>query len=273
MPRGRAPSCPGSLIPSLPVRSSARLAWTTREAKELLDLARRRRGDPAEGGPLTADEGNRYKGLVEQAAGEPGLFERRRAERAEAAKLATLQVAERRHPQAYDLVAAVMSDPFLFDGLKHRFRPDATVLDDLGREQQGVSAVRIYEYENIAALHVIVSLIVANGGQEIVVGEHGFLPDGLPNLPSGALTQLRRNGWLEATQEGTGTHVGLGPRVREIAERWGIELPEPAPVARADTWWRGASRRSLQPVLAHPLRTAQGHPWLSPVCHGLGARL
>jgi hypothetical protein len=36
------------------------------------------------------------------------------------------------------------------------------------------------------------ALIVQNGGLSIIVGEHGVLPDGLPQLARGALTQLRR---------------------------------------------------------------------------------
>ena len=50
-------------------------------------------------------------------------------------------------------------------------------------------------------------------------------PDALPPLPQGALSQLRRNGYLVTSQEGTGTRVGLGPRVREIAEHWDTALP------------------------------------------------
>jgi hypothetical protein len=116
-----------------------------------------------------------------------------------------------------------MGDGALYDGLQHRFRPDATVLDELGREERGVSAVRICEYENISALHAPVSAIVANGGNAIEVGEHGTLFDGLPPLPQGALGQLLRNGWIETA----GRRVGLGPRTREIAVKWGIALCPP----------------------------------------------
>ena len=119
-----------------------------------------------------------------------------------------------------------MGDRDLYDGLQHRLRPDTTVLDGLGREQRGVSAVRIYEYENISALHVLVSALVANGGNPITVREHGVLGDGLPPLPQGALGQLRRNGWIEVTQAGSGTRVSLGERCRAIAAKWGIPLPD-----------------------------------------------
>ena len=42
-----------------------------------------------------------------------------------------------------------------------------------------------------------------------------------------SLAQLRRNGWLSVTQEEGGTRVGPGPRIRDIAATWKIELPEP----------------------------------------------
>ena len=74
------------------------------EAKELLNLARRRRGDDEERGPLDANEEARYVELVEQAAAEPGLFERRNAERAEQKKLAALKVG--RTPVATSRVAS-----------------------------------------------------------------------------------------------------------------------------------------------------------------------
>ena len=75
---------------------------------------------------------------------------------------------------------------------------------------------------------MLVSLIVQNGGLSIIVGEHGVLPDALPQLARGALTQLRRNGFLTVQQEGAGLLVGPGPRIREIAAHWQIALPEPA---------------------------------------------
>lgn len=74
----------------------------------------------------------------------------------------------------------------LYDGLVHRFRPEATVLDELGREQQGVAAVRIFEPEHVAALFIVLSAIVANGGYAIEVKEHGVLGDGSPTCRPGA---------------------------------------------------------------------------------------
>lgn len=194
---------------------------TDDEAQELVLLARRRRnGDTLSDADVAA-----FEQLAGRAAGDEGLYARKRAEREEKAKLAALRRAERAHPQSSSLVAAILSDPDLLDGLQHRLRDDVVVLDELGRKQQGATACRIYEYENIAALHVLVSLIVANGGQPIIVYEHGYLPGGLPPLPQGALGQLRRNQWLTTEQTGTGTLVGLGERVRGIADHWSIELP------------------------------------------------
>ena len=191
------------------------------EGRELVKLASRL----LEGETLDDTETARYEKLVGKAAGDEGLCARKRAERAEADKLDALRAAERRHPQADDLVAAVMSDPLLADGLKRRLRPAATATDELGVERQGVTAAVIFDFNNIAALHVLVSLIVQNGGNDIHVGEHGALGDGLPNLPTGSLGQLRRNGYLTIAQAGTGMRVGVGPRTREIAAKWKIELP------------------------------------------------
>lgn len=64
--------------------------------------------------------------------------------------------------------------------------------------------MRILELDNISALFVVVSAIAANGGNEIVIGEHGNLGDGLPRLPQGVLGPLRLNGWLVTEQVGSG---------------------------------------------------------------------
>ena len=176
-------------------------------------------------GPLDASEEARYVSLVEQAAGEPGLFERRNAERAEQEKLAALKAAERRLPQAESLLAAVVAEPDLYEGLRHRLREDITVVDEFGRQLPGAVAARVYEPENLVALFLCVSRIVENGGRDIVTDEHGNLGDGLPPLPRGSLAQLRRNRRLSTSQEGAGTRVRLGERTRAIAAEWGIELP------------------------------------------------
>ena len=191
------------------------------EGKELLALARRR----LDGETPDAAETERFEALAGRAAGDEGLFERRRAEQAETEKLEALQAAERRLPMADSLVAACMAEDDLFDGLRRKLRPHALVVDEYGRQVPGAVADRIYDLDNIAALFVIVSLVGENGGREIHVGEHGVLSDGLPSLPTGSLAQLRRNGWLSVTQEGGGTRVGLGERCRAIAAKWNIDLP------------------------------------------------
>jgi hypothetical protein len=40
-----------------------------------------------------------------------------------------------------------------------------------------------------------------------------------------ALAQLRRNGYLTVRAEGAHRVIGLGPRIRAIAKKWGIALP------------------------------------------------
>ena len=184
------------------------------EGEELRRLARRR----LDGETLDEAEIARYETLAGKAASDEGLFERKRAQRVEAEKLVALRAAARKHPQAEDLLAAVLSDGFLVDGLRNRLRPDG----------QGVSAGVVFDYANISSLHVLVALIVQNGGHEIHVREHGVLGEGLPNLPSGSISQLCRNGYLTSAQDGTGMRVGLGPRTREIAKHWGIALPDPS---------------------------------------------
>jgi hypothetical protein len=187
------------------------------EGEELLRLARRRLNAKT----LDTGEIARFEALAGTAAGDEALYQRRRAERAEAEKLATLRAAERRLPHAESLVAAVMGEEDLFDGLRRKLRPDAVVVDEYGREVPGAVADRICDLDNVAALFVVVSWIAENGGHEIVVKEHGVLPDGLPRLPKGALAQLRCNAWIETAQVGSGTRVALGPRTREIAAKVG----------------------------------------------------
>jgi hypothetical protein len=195
---------------------------TTEEGEELLRLAARR----AEGkNPLNETELARYETLVGHAGDDDDLFARRRAERREEEKLAALRAAERRHPQAADLVAAVMSDPTLFDGLHLRVRPDVVVIDEYGRESKGGTGCRVFTVENVATLHVLVSMIVANGGSEIVVDEHGGLGNGLPRIDRRTITALRRNGYLDTRPEGAALTIGLGPRTRRIASKWSIPVP------------------------------------------------
>lgn len=100
------------------------------EGAELHALARRRRGDDVEAGPLGDDEERRYERLVGMAAEDEGLFARKRSETAEAEKLDALRRAERRHPQAEDLVAALLAEQDLFDGLRRKLRPETRVVDE-----------------------------------------------------------------------------------------------------------------------------------------------
>jgi hypothetical protein len=195
---------------------------TVEEGENLLRLARRRI-DGEE--PLSEDEIATYETLVGRAAGDDDLFARRRTERHEEEKLAALQAAERRHPQAEDLVAAVMSDPVLFDGLHLRVRPDVVVIDEYGRESKGGTACRIFTPENVATLHLLLTMIVAAGATEIVVDEHGNLGDGLPRIDRSTITALRRNGYLDTKAEGVDLKIGLGPRTRRIAAKWSIQVP------------------------------------------------
>jgi hypothetical protein len=177
---------------------------------------------------LTPAAEARYLGLVELAAGEDNLFARLRAEKAEAEKRETLERAARRLPQAESLVAAVMAEHDLFDGLRHRLRTDAEVVDEYGRTVPGAVAATIYEPDNIFTLFVLVNAIAASGGQAVTISEHGIVERGLPRIPRGSLAALRRNDWLTVTEDGAGLRVGLGERTKAIAERWGIDLPEPA---------------------------------------------
>ena len=83
---------------------------TDAEGEDLLALARRRRGDDPEAGPLSDDEERRYLTLVGTAAGTPDLFERKRCASAPRRRSSTRCVRPARHPQAEDLVAAVLAD-------------------------------------------------------------------------------------------------------------------------------------------------------------------
>ena len=190
--------------------------------------------------------------LVERAAGEPGLFERRRAVRAEQEKLAAPEAGERRLPQAESLLAAVVAEPDLYEGLRYRLRDDITVIDYFGRQVPGAVAARVYEPENLVALFLCVSRIVEHGGRDIVIDEHGNLGHGLPPLPRGSLAQLRLNGWLTTSQDGAGTRVGLGERTRAIAATWGIDLPP------ADNRWTGDGMKINEQALAALLHSREG---------------
>ncbi len=83
----------------------------------------------------------------------------------------------------------------------------------------------IFTPDHIAALHMPINLIVANGGNPIEVGEHGKVGHGLPRLPTGSLGQLSRNGNVTVTGTGSSLRVGPGAHTTSIAEKWEIALP------------------------------------------------
>ena len=62
-------------------------------------------------------------------------------------------------------------------------------------------------------------------GHPVDVREHGVLGEGLPQLPSGALGQLRLNGYITVAKAGSRLRIGVGSRTRTIAAHWKIEMP------------------------------------------------
>jgi hypothetical protein len=153
------------------------------------------------------------------------LFARKRDAARATERQRRLARAERRHPQAESLVAAVFADGFLFDGLRHRIREDVEDVDDYGRPIAGsVVAGRLFELDNVSALFVLLHLIAANGGRDVEVGQHGAVGDGLPLIAPSKLTQLRLNGLLTVRRHGSGFRVGPGWRVRYAAMSFGIDV-------------------------------------------------
>jgi hypothetical protein len=182
--------------------------------------------------PLTGAEISRYEELVGIACGDRELFQGKRQERAAQERTRAIREKRRRHPRAESLVAAIIGDPGLFDDLHQRIREDVRVFDEYGREKTGVSTERILELEHISSLFALVNLILANGGGAISLNRFGALEvtgrDGvLPFIPVETFGQLHRNGYLDVMVLGSNYIIGIGPRARRIAERWGIELPEP----------------------------------------------
>jgi hypothetical protein len=196
------------------------------EAKELLALAHRRRGDDPEAKPLTADEERRYAELVETAADEPRLFERKRAKHAEREKLAALEAAAARDPRRESLTAAILGDPTIFDWLRTKPRQQTAGPDEQGLWQPARTVVgEVLTPDHVAALYLLLHALHENGG-EVTVTEHGAVQGthveaGLPFLPSGTLGQLARTGLIRIE----GRTVTHGPETRRIAEQWVIELP------------------------------------------------
>jgi hypothetical protein len=112
------------------------------------------------------------------------------------------------------LIGAVFADQFLFDGLRHRIRHDVKDVDARGRAvvREAVAA-RLFDLENISALFVLLNVICENGGNDVEVGPHGAVADGLPLVPPSSLGQLHRNGLLSVRRCGSGFLVGLGSRI------------------------------------------------------------
>lgn len=220
--------------PELAGRALAPDRLTEEEGEQLVELVANARALALEEGaePLSEAEQKRYEVLVGTAAGEPELFAKKREEGAAKAKIAQLAKARKRHPQAENLVAAVLGDPRLHDLLHERIRENVTLIDDRGRETRGTTTERILELRHVSTLFVLLNAIVANGGHEIRVNSHGVLVernsvDGrLPFLDLKTFPQLRRNGYITTRAEGSECVVGLGERVRKLARKWEITLPE-----------------------------------------------
>ena len=200
------------------------------EAKELLALARRRRGDHEQGGPLIEDAERRYIELVEQAAAEPGRFGRKQAEAVEREKFAALEAAAVRDPRRESITAAVLGDPGIYDWLRTKLREVAAGPDEVGRWQPERTVTgEVLTPDHVASLFTLVHALHENGGA-VVVTEHGALQGahlerGLPFLPQGSLGQLIRTGLIAMSQTAEGRQVTYGPETRRIAEHWGITVP------------------------------------------------
>jgi hypothetical protein len=201
------------------------------EGQELAALVKKARAAVYQEGaePLSEAETRRYEQLVARAAGDEDLFERKRSEAAARQKLRELEKTRKRHPQAESLVAAVMGDPDVFDLLHERLREEVRVIDEYGHESRGVATESILESEHISTLYIAVALIAENGGREVTIRDNGYIErrreDGrLPFLPIKTLAQLRRNGFLTVRAEGSHRVIGPGPRLRDLASTWGIEL-------------------------------------------------
>jgi hypothetical protein len=203
------------------------------EGADLHELLRRRLGvafgDPVE--PLSDEEELEYERLLGKAAGDERLFERKRAEAAAKAKAREMAKEMRRLPQSESLLGAVFSDPQLFDLVHERLRENLTYIDEYGRERKATATERILEPEHVAALYLVVSLIAENGGREIGLTQHGAVrgrraEDRLPFVDVKLLAQLRRNGLITTRRQGSEIIVAPGERVRRIAKKWAIVLPE-----------------------------------------------
>jgi hypothetical protein len=152
-----------------------------------------------------------------EAADSPGLFEQRRIK----TKLRHLAAEARRLPEAQSLVAAVLGDPSISDDIRLCDRPHAIDWSDGMPREGGV------EPQDVGVLHTVLTAVGDNGGMPVRISERGRLDGGLPPVELAIVGHLRGNGLLTNRRDGNSWLCGPGPRVIEIAKRWGIELPDP----------------------------------------------
>jgi len=136
-------------------------------------------------------------------------------------------------PRAASIAAAVLSDPELWDLLHQRLREGVEVVGDFGKRYEMRTADRILDLGDVSTLFVFLHLLGEHGQVKVGdIGAAGHLPD--PTLPPienlrPRLAHLRANGFLAVRVEDGTAYVGYGERVREIAAKWAIELPEAEP--------------------------------------------
>ena len=199
------------------------------EAKELLALARRRRGDHEQGGRCTGRQ-RRYIELVEQAAAEPGRFGRKQAEAVEREKFAALEAAAVRDPRRESITAAVLGDPGIYDWLRTKLREVAAGPDEVGRWQPERTVTgEVLTPDHVASLFTLVHALHENGGA-VVVTEHGALQGahlerGLPSCRKGRSANSSGRDSSHVSNSRRATIAPRGPETRRIAEHWGITVP------------------------------------------------
>ena len=153
----------------------------------------------------------------------------RAAERDRKAREKMAALRERLHNppsrDAPELIGAVLMQPALFEALEHKLRNDGT---------GNYTATHLLTVEEVGVLAVCLHLLRELGSVEITGmassarwprREPPLVPvDGLRDK----LLQLRQQRWLSFTVSADVARVTYGDAVREIAERWGIDLP-PSP--------------------------------------------
>lgn len=123
-------------------------------------------------------------------------------------------------PRAALVTAAVLSDSQILEGMRYRLRP---------AQGGGQRAYRTLDYEDVGVLACILHLLEESGS--VLVRDFSvsavFADPELPRISNlgPTLKVLRKNGWLDATFENGMGRYTYGPRTREIAARWQIDLP------------------------------------------------